>query len=118
MYRFVRVAALVAVFGIGSGCGGSSEDAVARVNGRLLQRAELEQRTRSLAVENLGNVDWSIITDDVKARLRTTVLENMISQTLMVDAAESAGGRISDDQVELEMSFARARFPSRSDFEK
>lgn len=98
------------------GCMGDEEgEPVARVNGVPLLQSEFDQRVASLLIQN------EITPEQAPAAARQqanrVVLDAMIAQALMYGAATIAGVVATEDEVELELSFARARYASRSEFE-
>lgn len=97
-----------------AGCGEDGSGVIARVDSESLDRDEFDQRVRSALIEN--GMDPSQAGAAQLGQAQQMVLENMISQSLMVQAAEDAGMTVSPDELELELSFARARFASRSEF--
>ena len=111
--RFTLVALLAA------GCGGEkSEEVVARVNGAPLLRNDYDQRLRSLLIQNQAGGDPSEAPEALRQQAGKVVLDAMIAQSLAHNAARDAGMEVSDDEVELELSFSRARHASRGEFEE
>jgi peptidyl-prolyl cis-trans isomerase C len=113
MSLFLLPALLLLVVGCMGDQGG---DAVARINGNALQREEFDHRVASLLIQN------DLTPEDAPAgvlrQAHSVVLEAMIGQSLMYEAAVEAGVEVSPDEVELELSFARARYASRDEFQQ
>ncbi len=104
---------------IAAGCGGSEGgEAVARVNGTPLLKQEFEQRMTSLLIQNQAGSDLSKVPEALRKQAGKAVLESMIAQLLMYGAAVEAGAAVTEDEIELELSFSRARHASRSEFEE
>ncbi len=114
-----RIGCMMLAALLAAGCGGGqSEEAVARVNGAPLLRSDFDQRLTSLLIQNQAGEDPSKAPEAMRQQAGKVVLDAMIAQALAHAAARDAGVEISDDEVELELSFSRARHASRGAFEK
>ena len=116
-WRALSLLVVPALFTLVAGCmGDQANDVIAKVNGNPLQREEFDNRVASLLIQNDLTVEDA--SPATLQQARSAVLESMIGQALMYDAAKAAGTEVSPDEVELELSFARARYASREEFQQ
>ncbi|MCF1426950.1 MAG: SurA N-terminal domain-containing protein [Shewanella sp.] len=89
--------------GVSSYLGSSREVPAATVNGQVISNAELEQayqNERSRMEQQLGDMFSALSSDqNYLANLKKSVLDKLVAQVLIEQAANELGLRVSDEQV-------------------
>lgn len=89
--------------GVSSYLGSSTEVPAATVNGQVISNAELEQayqNERARMEQQLGDMFNALASDDnYLANLKKSVLDRLVAQALIEQAANELGLRVSDAQV-------------------
>ncbi|BDM65045.1 peptidylprolyl isomerase [Shewanella sp. NFH-SH190041] len=89
--------------GVSSYLGSSSEVPAATVNGQSISNAELDQayqNERSRMEQQLGDMFATLAADDnYLANLKKSVLDRLVAQTLIEQAADKLGLQVSDAQI-------------------
>lgn len=110
---FVAVLLVALVAGL-TACG--SNEVAARVNGEEISRAELDEQVELLRAQSPqmfeGEEGESRILD-----FRRRLLESMIDNLLVKQAAEERGVAVGDDEIDAQIDDLRAGFPSEEEFE-
>ena len=113
--RFLLVTALiVALVASLTACG--SNDIAARVNGEEISRAELDEQVEILRAQSPQMFEGEEGEErilDFKRRL----LESMIDNVLVRQAAEERGVTVSDEEIDAQLEDLKAGFPSEEEFE-
>lgn len=85
--------------GAAAGLAGNADDAVARVNGEVITRGELEERFSQ--VEKVLSAQGADVSDPtIASSYREQLLDEMISNTLLVQKAQEAGISITTEEVD------------------
>jgi peptidyl-prolyl cis-trans isomerase C len=90
---------------------GSGDDVLVRVNGQPVTRAQLDQRIETFVGPQLAMVPPEQ-RDQVKQQLRGKVLDEMVVQQLLTQAADKKQIPVSDDEVESSVREITARLPA------
>ncbi|MGI2260874.1 SurA N-terminal domain-containing protein [Shewanella sp. GXUN23E] len=89
--------------GVSSYLGSSSEVPAATVNGQVISNAELEkayQNERARMEQQLGDMFSALASDqNYLANLKKSVLDRLVAQVLIEQAANELGLRVSDEQI-------------------
>ena len=107
-----------ALWGIQSYLGVGSEIVVAKVNGVEIKEQDLQRRVQQARIqlrERLGAAYDAAQLDD--RRLRQEVLDDMIRETLLLDASDRLGFRVSDQELQAQI-LAEPAFQRGGQFDK
>ena len=82
------------------------DDVAAKVNGRPITRGDVAARQRAWTIAPMSQADTP--------ELRRTVLNQLIEEALILQAAEKAGITVSDQEVEVRIDNIKRDFPENS----
>lgn len=114
LLAFALVGVLLAGTVVTSGCG--KKNLVAKVNGDGIEMSALDSQIEQLKTSYpnmFSGVDGEGRLIDMKTRL----LQNLINQKLIEQAAKEKGIRVSDSDVQKQIDTLQARFADKSQFE-
>jgi hypothetical protein len=94
----------------------SADEAVARVNGENVTRADLDTIKKQLTF-GLNESDVASMDEEGRAEIETQALDRLVTQALLRQAAEQSGVSASEENVQVEMDAIRAQFESEEEYQ-
>lgn len=97
------------------GGGGNADGPVAIVNGEEISRADYDRRftQQAQSQEQQGGDTESA---EVQEQIKNRVIDNLIAEELVLQAAEEAGFSVSQEEIENQISQTRSQFPGDEEF--
>src|SRR5581483_2867736 len=102
---YTALAVILAVSLAACSTGKGSSDAMARVNGREIPRAEVEKYYANQTANNPQPVS-----DEQAAILRLSILQELIDNELLMQRAEKLGLLATDEEVDRELTQIKAPY--------
>ncbi|AEF93004.1 PpiC-type peptidyl-prolyl cis-trans isomerase [Desulfotomaculum nigrificans CO-1-SRB] len=116
----VGLLALLSLLLILTGCASNNADVVATVNGKEITRAELDKQV-NMTVEQYKQQGIDLTSKenkDMKAQLEKSVLDDLITKTLLMQEAERQKLTPSKEEVDRRIKDIKATFGKEEDFKK
>lgn len=83
-------------------------EAVARVNGEKITRAELDKTENQIAVAQ--KLDMATLDEAARKQLETQALDNLVSNELVKQAAKKSGEKATEAEIDAQLSATKAQF--------
>lgn len=97
--------------------GFGTSSAVALVNGQKITRSEYDERFAQLAAV-VTSQGQSATTTEMQEKIKTQTLENLITETMFLQAAGKEGIKADEERVNAVFAENKAKFPDEETFQK
>lgn len=99
-----------------NGEGGELSESVAVVNGEEITQVEFDVMRSQIALQQ--GFDPSALGEEAQAEFNAGVVDSLIAQTLIKQAAAQLGREISDEEVDAQIEVIKGQFESQAAFEE
>lgn len=93
-----------------------NDNSVAVVNGETISRADFETAKTSMAMQQ--GIDFESLDVEAQQEMESQVLESLISQVLLRQAADAEGETVPEEDVQAQMEVVKSQFESEEVFQQ